>query len=121
MLGVAFVLTLWWARRDWLTIAVVLGAIGLIVAFWFIANAEPLRYLVLFIGTMSALYSLFDISDDLIFRKVNESDASVFAKRYGGSSICWGLIWFIISFAFLAAGIVVSCPCRLFVCLAWLD
>lgn len=26
--------------------------------------------------------------DDLILRKVNESDASVFAKRYGGSSQC---------------------------------
>lgn len=57
---------------------------------------------------MSALYSLFDISDDLIFRKVNESDASVFAKRFGGSSICWGVLWFIVSFVFLGLGIVVS-------------
>lgn len=65
----------------------------------------------LFIGVMSALYSLFDISDDLIFRKVNESDASVFAKRYGGSSICWGVLWFIVSFAFLGLGIVVRCYC----------
>ena len=35
---------------------------------------------------MSSLYSVWDICDDLILRKVNESDASVFAKRYGGSS-----------------------------------
>jgi hypothetical protein len=44
--------------------------------------------------------------DDLIFRKVNSSDASVFAKRYGGSSQCWGVIWSIISILFMVAGII---------------
>jgi len=44
--------------------------------------------------------------DDLILRKVNESDASVFAQRYGGSSQCWGVFWCIISLAFMACGIV---------------
>ncbi len=44
--------------------------------------------------------------DDLILRKVNSSDASVFAQRYGGSSQCWGIIWSIISFLFMVAGIV---------------
>lgn len=44
--------------------------------------------------------------DDLILRKVNSSDASVFAQRYGGSSQCWGVIWSIISLGFMAAGIV---------------
>jgi hypothetical protein len=39
-------------------------------------------------------------------RKVNTSDASVFAKKYGGSSQCWGVIWSIISLLFMAAGIV---------------
>lgn len=43
--------------------------------------------------------------DDLIFRKVNSSDASVFAKRYGGSSQCWGVIWSIISLIFMIGGI----------------
>jgi len=88
VLGVCFLLTLWWGRRDWLTIATVLAAVGLIVACWFIAHAEALRFVVLFVGVMSALYSVWDICDDLILRKVNESDASVFAQRYGGSSQC---------------------------------
>lgn len=44
--------------------------------------------------------------DDLILRKINSSDASVFAKRYGGSSQCWGVIWSLISLGFMAAGIV---------------
>src|ERR1700742_644186 len=46
VLGVCFLLTLWWARRDWLTIVTVLLAVGLLVACWFIAHAEPLRFVV---------------------------------------------------------------------------
>jgi hypothetical protein len=42
----------------------------------------------------------------LILRKVNSSDASVFAKRYGGSSQCWGVIWSIISLFFMIMGII---------------
>jgi len=46
VLGVCFLLTLWWARRDWLTISTVLLAVGLLVACWFIKHAEPLRFVV---------------------------------------------------------------------------
>ncbi|KAK0670460.1 peptidase M50B-like-domain-containing protein [Cercophora samala] len=106
VIGVAFLLTIWWGRRDWLTIGTVLAAVGLLVGCWFIQRAEALRFVVLFIGVMSSLYSVWDICDDLILRKVNSSDASVFAKRYGGSSQCWGVIWSVISLCFMAAGIV---------------
>ncbi|KAK8103470.1 uncharacterized protein PG998_010503 [Apiospora kogelbergensis] len=106
VLAVCFLLTLWWGKRDWLTVLTVLLAVGLLVACWFIVHAEALRFVVLFIGVMSSLYSVWDICDDLILRKVNSSDASVFAKRYGGSSQCWGVIWSIISVIFMAAGIV---------------
>lgn len=44
--------------------------------------------------------------DDLILRKVNTSDASVFAQKYGGSSQCWGVIWSMVSLAFMIAGII---------------
>lgn len=54
---------------------------------------------------MSSLYSVWDICDDLILRKVNSSDASVFAKRYGGSSQCWGVLWSLVSLIFMVAGI----------------
>lgn len=106
VLGVCFLLTLWWARKDWLTITTILLAVALLVACWFIDHAEPLRFVVLFIGVMSALYSVWDICDDLILRKVNTSDASVFAKKYGGSSQCWGVIWSIISLFFMIAAMV---------------
>ena len=105
-LGAAFLLTLWWGRRDWLTIVTILLAVGLLVACWFIVHAEPLRFVVLFIGVMSSLYSVWDICDDLILRKVNSSDASVFAQRYGGSSQCWGVIWSVVSLVFMICGII---------------
>ncbi|WFD37664.1 uncharacterized protein MJAP1_000611 [Malassezia japonica] len=61
---------------------------------------------VLFWGVMNCLYSVWDICDDLIFRKVNESDATAFAKLVG---CCppqvWGFIWLLISIAFFAGGI----------------
>jgi len=60
-LGVCFLLTLWWARKDWLTIITILMAVGLLVGCWFIKHAEPLKYVVLFIGVMSSLYSVWDI------------------------------------------------------------
>jgi hypothetical protein len=106
VLAVCFLLTLWWGKRDWLTILTILLAVGLLVACWFIAHAIALRYVVLFIGVMSSLYSVWDICDDLILRKINSSDASVFAQRYGGSSQCWGLIWSVISVCFMAIGII---------------
>ncbi|CAN9187681.1 hypothetical protein AA0113_g3812 [Alternaria arborescens] len=105
VLGVCFLLTLWWARKDWLTIVTILLSVGLLVAFWFIEHGEALRFMVLFIGVMSSLYSVWDICDDLILRKVNSSDASVFAKRYGGSSQCWGVIWSLVSLIFMVCGI----------------
>ncbi|CAG5174941.1 uncharacterized protein ALTATR162_LOCUS10843 [Alternaria atra] len=105
VLGVCFLLTLWWARKDWLTIVTILLSVGLLVAFWFIEHGEALRFMVLFIGVMSSLYSVWDICDDLILRKVNSSDASVFAKRYGGSSQCWGVIWSLVSLMFMVCGI----------------
>ncbi|KAK3671759.1 hypothetical protein LTR78_008304 [Recurvomyces mirabilis] len=106
VLGVCFLFVLWYGKKDWLTILTILLAVGCLVAFWFIAHAEALRFYVLFIGVMSSLYSVWDICDDLIFRKVNSSDASQFAKRYGGSSQCWGVIWSIISICFMAVGII---------------
>jgi len=46
VLGVCFLLTLWWARKDWLTILTILIAVGLLVAFWFIEHGEALRFMV---------------------------------------------------------------------------
>lgn len=61
VVGVMFLLTLWWGKRDWLTILTILLATGLIVACWFIAHGVALRFYMLFLGVMNSLYSLYDI------------------------------------------------------------
>jgi len=107
-----FLLTLWWARRNALTWALILGMAGLIVAFWFIADGVALRYLILFIGVMSDLYCLWDVIDDTIARKVNSSDASHFAEICGCCpSQVWGVIWLIVALIFMAGGILVGIVC----------
>lgn len=104
-----FLITLWWARRNWLTWLLILGMSGLIVLFWFVAGGVALRFFVLFIGVMSCLYVLWDVIDDTIARKVNSSDASAFAHICGCCpSQVWGVIWLIIAFGFFAGGILVG-------------
>ena len=91
---------------------------GLFVFFWFIGGGVALRYLVLFVGVMSCMYVVWDVigqgsfpfkveqnaesleTDDTITRKVNSSDASVFADECGccpsqgpsfaiAQTVCW--------------------------------
>lgn len=104
-----FLFTLWWARRDITTWILILGMSGLIVAFWFIKEAVALRFLVLFIGVMSCMYVLWDVIDDTIARKVNTSDAAVYAQMCGCCpSQVWGVIWLIQAFIFFVAGVLVG-------------
>lgn len=56
----------------------ILIATGLIVAFFFIAHGQALRWYMLFLGVMSSLYSVYDIlgessSEDPESKVVNPS------------------------------------------------
>jgi hypothetical protein len=59
VLAGCFLLTLWWARRDWLTIITILLAVGLLVACWFINHAEALRFVVVSLPGTSSLRSCY--------------------------------------------------------------
>lgn len=89
---------------------------------------------------MSALYALYDIMDgeqqrqfhsnvfqsltdsaaDLIFRKVNESDASQFARLCPimGARM-WGCLWLLIAFVFFAAGIIAGLAAVSYLSCSW--
>lgn len=109
VMAVFFLFTLWWARKDWLTWLLILGMSGLTVLFWFVGGGIALRYFVLFIGVMSCMYALWDVVDDTLARKVNTSDASVFAERYGCCpSKVWGFVWLVVAFIFFALGVLVG-------------
>ncbi|KAG8891408.1 hypothetical protein FRB99_003618 [Tulasnella sp. 403] len=109
VLAVFFLFTLWWARKNWLTWALIAGLGVLIILAWFIADSVALRYLILFVGVMSCMYSIWDIIDDTLARKVNESDATKFAELCGccGSQV-WGVFWLAVSFIFFVLGILVG-------------
>jgi len=109
VLAAFFLFTLWWARRNLLTWALIIGMSGLVILFWFVAGSVALRYFVLFIGVMSCMYVLWDVIDDTIARKSNQSDAAAFT-RYCGCfpSQVWGVIWLIQAFIFFAFGIIVG-------------
>lgn len=59
ILGVCFLLTLWWARKDWLTIVTILLAVALLVGFWFIKHGEALRFVVVCIPVVFSLQIWF--------------------------------------------------------------
>ncbi|KAJ2195512.1 hypothetical protein IW144_003419 [Coemansia sp. RSA 522] len=48
-------------------------------------------------GVMCSLYSLWDIVDDTVKRKVNESDATKFAQKTHCSSRCCGALWLLVA------------------------
>ncbi|KAI9336562.1 peptidase M50B-like-domain-containing protein [Obelidium mucronatum] len=110
--GLCMLATLIWAK-NWLTRGITVIFIGLIAFLWWLPvnGGVGLRYFILFLGCMSTLYSLWDICEDLVFRKVNESDASQFARLCCRGAIgarVWGAIWFLISLLFLTIAVVAA-------------
>ncbi|KAJ1926274.1 hypothetical protein IWQ60_003930 [Tieghemiomyces parasiticus] len=94
-----------WAR-NWLTRILIVVFAGLLAFFIWFQNGIVLIFFVLFMGVMSCLYSLWDIVEDLVVRKVNESDATRFARKTGCPSQVCGALWFLVSLAFLTAGVI---------------
>ncbi|XP_021643923.1 uncharacterized protein LOC110637868 isoform X2 [Hevea brasiliensis] len=79
-------------------------AVALLVVL-FIAKNWTLRGLC--IGVMNSLFSVYDIYDDLISRRVHSSDAEKFAELCPCpcNGVGWGVIWGMISFIFLSGSI----------------
>nr|CCA22423.1 conserved hypothetical protein [Albugo laibachii Nc14] len=71
--------------------------LGIFFTISILLHFEILKYITLFIGVMSCLFSIYDIWDDLISRRVNASDATLFAELTHTSSRCWGVIWGLIA------------------------
>ncbi|PSR90336.1 peptidase M50B-like-domain-containing protein [Coniella lustricola] len=128
VIGVLFLLLLWWGvvkamnvplkdgEKRWIAPLIILLNTGLLVACWFIADSEALRYYVLFVGTLTATYSVWDIFDDCIRRDVEGSDSHQMAKnaRESGFCMCFcvsngrvlGIIWWFISLGLIVAAII---------------
>ncbi|CAL5324826.1 hypothetical protein CsSME_00003950 [Camellia sinensis var. sinensis] len=106
---VALIVVLFVAK-NWTLRGLCIGFIIFIAVIWLLqeyTKLRILRYAILFIGVMNSLFSVYDIYDDLISRRVNSSDAEKFAELCPCpcNGAAWGVIWGMISFAFLGGAI----------------
>ena len=81
-------------------------AYGLAAALALMAVAAKLRpavseVLLAAIGATSALYAVWDIASDVLFRHSNESDAAALAQITGIPAIIWGVAWIAVSVGLL--------------------
>ncbi|KAJ3369010.1 hypothetical protein GGF31_005971 [Allomyces arbusculus] len=73
-------MTLWWARDNF-TRGLTAFWFVIVTIAWVIKGGAALKAFILGVGTMSITYSFWDMVEDLIRRRVNHSDAAIFAKR----------------------------------------
>lgn len=103
---IAALLIVLFVAKNWLLRGLCIGFIILLAVVWVLqetTKARALRYTILFIGVMNSLFSVYDIYDDLISRRVNSSDAEKFAEicPCPCNGAAWGVIWGMISLLFL--------------------
>lgn len=110
IVGAAMLVTLFFARNS-LAVGTTILAITLFILLWWYENSIYLRFYILFLGVMSSLYSIWDIIEDLILRKVNESDASQYSRICCSGAFSpkfWGVIWLFISLIILALSVAIA-------------
>jgi hypothetical protein len=78
IIGLCFILVLYWAK-NWIARVICILYVGMIAFFWWFEQSEYLRYIVLFVGVMCSLQSLWDFQGLVCFRHP-ESDAAKFAE-----------------------------------------
>ncbi|KAH6799279.1 peptidase M50B-like protein [Perilla frutescens var. frutescens] len=96
--------------KNWTLRGLCIGFIVFVGVIWVLQETTKLRilrYVILFIGVMNSLFSVYDIYDDLISRRVHSSDAEKFAEicPCPCNGVAWGVIWGMISFIFLSGSI----------------
>lgn len=111
ILILALVVSLRWAENV-LTITLTLGFIAAIGLLWYIQGGKYLPYLINFIGTMSALYAIYDVYDDTIRRHVPQSDAALMAERSFIPALGWGILWCVFSVGMLVGALYLGIQLR---------
>lgn len=103
---IAALLIVLFIAKNWTLRGLCIGFIIFIALVWVLqefTKVRILRFVILFIGVMNSLFSVYDIYDDLISRRVHSSDAEKFAELCPCpcNGVGWGIIWGMISFIFL--------------------
>ncbi|KAH1251843.1 hypothetical protein GmHk_05G014619 [Glycine max] len=80
---IAALLIVLFIAKNWTLRGLCIGFIIFLGVIWILQETTKvriLRYIILFIGVMNSLFSVYDIYDDLISRRVHSSDAEKFAE-----------------------------------------
>lgn len=96
--------------KNWFLRGLCIGFLVFLGAIWVLQETTKvriLRYVILFIGVMNSMFSVYDIYDDLISRRVHSSDAEKFAEicPCPCNGLMWGILWGLISFIFLCTSV----------------
>jgi hypothetical protein len=110
IIGIMFLLVLYWAT-NWLTRIISLIFIGLMGVLWWYEDGKYLPFLVLFVGVMCSLQSLWDFQG-LIFFKHPQSDSTKFSELCGclpaqGWAFVWMIIGLVLMTGFAILGVMV--------------
>ncbi|KAG4101239.1 hypothetical protein H8356DRAFT_1656000 [Neocallimastix lanati (nom. inval.)] len=87
------------------------GVLIVVAMLLYTKKSKAIQYFVLFLGVMSGFYSLWDIAEDLIKRRIEGSDASSFAKLQGMGWLppeAWGIVWLLFSMLTVILAIVLA-------------
>ncbi|KAI3746005.1 hypothetical protein L6452_08420 [Arctium lappa] len=104
-LAVALIIVLFVAK-NWTLRWLCAGFIVILAIVWVLQETTKvriLRYIIMFIGVMNSVFSIYDIYGDLISRQVHTSDAEKFAEvcPCPCNGVGWGVIWGLVSLVFL--------------------
>ncbi|CAM6099017.1 unnamed protein product [Calypogeia fissa] len=108
---VASLIVVLFLAQNWTLRFLCLGFIIFLALVWVVQAltvVKLLRYTILFIGTMNCMFSVYDIYDDLISRRVHSSDSEKFAQLYPFcpcNGVAWGVIWGFFSFLCLCGAV----------------
>ncbi|KAI7725191.1 hypothetical protein M8C21_025416 [Ambrosia artemisiifolia] len=83
---------------QWTLRGLCIGFIVVLAVVWVLQETTKvriLRYIIMFIGVMNSVFSIYDIYGDLISRQVHTSDAEKFAEvcPCPCNGVGWGVIW----------------------------
>ncbi|XP_076952823.1 uncharacterized protein LOC143626716 [Bidens hawaiensis] len=104
-LAAALIIVLFVAK-NWTLRGLCIGFLVVIAIVWVLQETTKiriLRYIIMFIGVMNSVFSIYDIYGDLISRQVHTSDAEKFAEvcPCPCNGVGWGVIWGLVSLVFL--------------------
>jgi hypothetical protein len=93
---IVLALTIVYVRNTFGVIFGLIFGIGMIALAKF-ASTTITQYVLKFLGTVSCLYALVDIKEDLFTLQHRGSDADALAELTGIPALLWGILWLVIA------------------------